>query len=373
MKKTSPGVVRLELVKPVDLSYDLVFNKDFSEIPSDMRKRGMTNRIAVITDKQVGAIYAGELTSALASEGLDAKVFAFDPGEENKTWDNSGSLLNQMGHAGYGRDTIIIALGGGVVGDTAGFVAAVTRRGVPYIQIPTSTLAMADSAIGGKTGVDLEAGKNLAGAFKHPSIVYFVMRALETLDPRHFRAGFAETIKHGVIRDRELFSYLEKNSHLLLNRDKAALEYITEKNCIIKGTVVELDDEEGGLRKILNFGHTVGHAVEALSDYQLPHGECVSIGAMAAGRIAIAMGTGFTEQDLERMGAVFQVFGQPITIPDYIDTLDILKKTRVDKKAEGGQAKYCLATGIGEMHPFGGKYSVLVDPEIAARAIDDSR
>jgi 3-dehydroquinate synthase len=373
MKKTSPGVVRLGLVKTVDLSYDLVFDKDFSGIPADLRKRGMTDRIAIITDKQVGGIYAGELSSALASEGLEAMVFPFEPGEEYKTWDTAGMLLNQMGHAGYGRDTIIIVLGGGVVGDTGGFVAAVTRRGVPLIQIPTSTLAMADSAIGGKTAVDLEAGKNLAGAFKHPAIVYFIMRTLDTLSPRHLRAGFSETIKHGVIRDAELFSYMEKNAHLLLDKNRQALEYIAEKNCMIKGTVVELDDEEGGLRKILNFGHTVGHAVEALSGYKLPHGECVAIGSMVAGRIAIAMKTGFTEHDLERMGTVFQAYDQPITVPDYVKTPDILKKTRVDKKAEKGQAKYCLATGIGEMHPFGGSYSVLVDPEVAAKAIDMSR
>ncbi len=373
MDKLSNKILRINLVRTIDESYDLVLDTDFPEIAADLKKRDFTRKFGIVTDTKVGPLYAGELQAALKSEGLEAEVFAFEEGEPNKTWDTTGRILNKMVKAKYGRDSGIIALGGGVVGDVGGFAASVTRRGVPCVQIPTSTTALADSAIGGKTGVDLEEGKNLAGRIVQPVIVYFVFRTLDTLDDRNYRSGLAETVKHGVIQSKELFEYMEKNAHLILGRNRDALTYITEMNCMVKGTVVEIDPDEEGLRRILNYGHTVGHAVETLSSYKLTHGEAVAIGTVPAGRLAIMLGTGFTEDDLERNIALFEKLGFSTKIPGYIPTADIVKKTGMDKKAKDGKARYCMASGPGSMCEFGGAYATHVEPEMAAEAIEMSR
>jgi len=379
MRAKDENTLRIELKRTVDPSYDLMLNIDFPDVAADLKKRSETEkkfkgRYAIITDFNVGPLYAAELRSELSKCGIDAKVFTFGAGEEFKRWETAGMLLNQMAAAGYGKDTIIIALGGGVVGDTAGFSASVMRRGVAYAGVPTSTLAMADSAIGGKTAVDLDAGKNLAGRIEQPSAVYFIRRTLETLDPRHYRSGIGEVVKHGVIRDDELFCYLEKNAHLVLNQDADALNYIARKNCWIKGQVVEKDpDEELGLRKILNFGHTPGHAIETLSGYQLTHGESVAIGMMVSGRVAVMMGTGLTYDDVDRIGAALQQYGLPITVPRDMPDEDIVKKMFVDKKVRGGKLMFCLPSGIGTMHPFGERYVTPVSEKIVLAALGNSR
>lgn len=373
MKQLNDNVMRIVLKREIDESYNLLFDVGFPEIAVDIKKRGFCKKLAIVTDTNVGSIYAKKLKSILNSKGFDAKVFTFKAGEKNKTWKTGGELLNQMAKAKYGRDSCIISLGGGVVGDVAAFVASVTRRGVPCVQIPTSNLAMVDSSIGGKTGVDLEAGKNLAGTIAQPAVVYFNFKILEGLGKRTYRAGLAEIVKYGVIHDSGLFKYMEKNADLILKRDMKALSHITKKSCWIKGTVVEKDPDEKGLRMILNYGHTVGHAVEKLSNYKLPHGECVSIGMMAAGSVAIALKTGFTKKDLERQGALLEKLGLPVKIPKNISTKKIIEATSIDKKAKEGKVRYCLASGIGKMSRFGGAYVTPVKVSIAAKAINQTR
>jgi len=373
MKKLNKKAVRISLKRQVDESYDLVFDVDFPAIAADIRKKGFCRKLAVITDTNVGPIYAGSLKSALKSKGFDAKVFAFSAGEKNKTWETCGMLLNQMAKARYGRDSCVIALGGGVVGDVAAFVASVTRRGTPCIQIPTTNLAMVDSSIGGKTGVDLKAGKNLAGTISQPAAVYFNFNTIEKLGSRAYSSGLAEVVKYGVAFDKKLFNYLEKNAKKIMKRERNALTYTTMQSCWAKGAVVEKDPYEKGLRMILNYGHTVGHALEKLSNYSLTHGEAVSIGMMAAARIAISLKTGFTEKDLKRQEGLLEKLGLPTKIPKNIQTKRIIEATSIDKKAKAGKVRYTLPKAIGKMEEYKGLYATPVKESIVAKSIEQSR
>jgi len=372
MKTIGKNTLRISL-KQADSSYNLVFNVDFKEIAKDLKKKGFCKKLAIITDTTVGPIYSKKLISALKSQKFNAKVFAFKAGEKNKTWETCGTILNQMAKQKYGKDSCIIALGGGVVGDVAAFIASVTRRGTPCIQIPTTNLAMVDSSIGGKTGVDLKAGKNLAGTICQPSAVYFNFDTIEKLGSKNYSSGLAEVVKYGIIYDKKLFKYLENNTNSILKKERKVLTYITKQSCWIKGTVVEKDPYETGLRMILNYGHTAGHAIETLSKYSLTHGEAISIGMMVAGRIAIKLKTGFTKKDLIRQETLLKNMNLPVKIPKNMSTKKIIDATSLDKKAKSGKARYCLPKSIGKMKEYKGLYVTPVKDSIVAKAINDSR
>ncbi|MDP3881776.1 MAG: 3-dehydroquinate synthase [Nanoarchaeota archaeon] len=365
--------LRLNLQRQIDESYDLVFGKNlFPEIAEYLQKRNLAASYAIVTDSNVRNLHASELELCLKELGLQVKIFSFPAGEINKTMDNCLRITGEMSRANYGRDSAILALGGGVVGDMAGFMAAIFNRGIPYIQIPTTVLAQADSAVGGKTGVDTEWGKNLLGSFKQPEIVYVDIATLKTLPDQELRNGLAETIKHAIIRDVNFFDYLERNIGLILNRDTGSTLEIARTNCRIKGEVVEIDPHERGLRKILNYGHTAGHAVEKLSNFSLSHGYCVAIGMMVAGRIARALGH-FSQSDLERQQNLILRAGLPIYIPREIDNEGIINLTARDKKAKNATARYCLPTRIGEMKDFEGDYSTPVEGNIVIHALNETR
>lgn len=373
MKTLGKKIIRINLKMQVDDSYNLIFDVSFLEIAVDLKKKGFCKKLAIITDTNVGPIYSKNLKSALEKKGFSAKVFAFKAGEKNKTWSTCGTILNQMARQKYGKDSCIIALGGGVVGDVAAFIASVTRRGTPCIQIPTTNLAMVDSSIGGKTGVDLKAGKNLAGTICQPAAVYFNFNAIEKLGSKTYSSGLAEVVKYGVIYDKKLFAYLEKNTNKILKRERKALTKITKDSCWIKGTVIEKDPYETGLRMILNYGHTAGHAIEKLSNYALQHGEAISIGMMVAGRIAVALKTGFNEKELKRQKDLLEKLGLPTKIPKNISTKSIIEATSIDKKAKAGKARYCLPKAIGKMKKYKGVYVTPVKDSIVAKAIEESR
>ena len=373
MKSTGKNILRINLKREVDNSYNLIFNISFREIAKDLKKKGFCKKLAVITDTNVGPLYSKSLKSALKKQEFDAKVFMFKAGEKNKTWETCGAILNQMAKQKFGKDSCIIALGGGVVGDVAAFIASVTRRGTPCIQIPTTNLAMVDSSIGGKTGVDLKAGKNLAGTICQPAAVYFNFDILNNLGNMTYSSGLAETVKYGVIYDKKLFNYLGKNTNKILKKERKALIKITKDSCWIKGVVIEKDPYETGLRMILNYGHTAGHAIEKLSNYSLQHGEAISIGMMVAGRIAIALKTGFTKKDLERQESLLKKLNLPTKVPKNISTKRIIEATSIDKKAKGGKARYCLPKTIGKMKKFSGLYVTPVNDRIVAKAIENSR
>jgi 3-dehydroquinate synthase len=334
-------------VKPA--AYQLLIGHDlFTELAEQLRKSPLATRYAVITDSVVGPLWAGALLSALENEGLAAEKFVFPAGEAYKTRETKELLENQLLERGFGRDTAVLALGGGVVGDVAGYVAATYMRGVPVIQIPTTTLAMADSSIGGKTGVDTPYGKNLIGAFHHPAQVYMDMKTLTTLDERNYRAGLAELVKHGFIKDLSILDFVQAHKELILKRDAAVLEQLFEKNCAVKNDVVSRDDQEKGLRQILNYGHTMGHAVEVGSKFDLIHGECVAIGMVFAARLACQKGICSREWAI-RQRTILEELGLPVDLPAALEAEEVLRLMRMDKKVRQGQIQFVLPTQPGEV------------------------
>ena len=382
MAATGVESIRISLRRDVDESYDITFgNNLFPIIAQDLKDSRIGERYAIITDSNVKPLYATSLENRLKEVGLTTAVFSFEAGEQNKTIENCMKVIGEMSQLKYGRDVAILALGGGVVGDMAGFMAAIFNRGIPYIQIPTTVLAQADSSIGGKTAVDTEYGKNLVGAFKQPERVYIDIATLTTLSHRDYVSGLAETIKHGIILDKTFFEYLSRNTGLMTKRTPEYLLYIAQNNCRIKGGVVEIDPHEKGLRKILNYGHTAGHAIEKLSvdryergesDSYLLHGEAVAIGMMVAGRAANTLNY-LSQAGLTAQERLLQAVGLPIKIPPEISNEAIIEVTSRDKKAKNGQARYVLPTGIGNMHEFNGVYAAYVDNEVVEQALQQTR
>ncbi len=373
--------VHIDLEREINDSYSIFFGRGlFKQIAEEQKARWPKNsKFAIITDSNVRKLYAGSLEETLKNEGLNVNVFSFEAGEQNKRMETYLSVIGQMSGLEYGRDSVILALGGGVVGDMAGLIAALFNRGVPCIQVPTTVLAQADASVGGKTAVDTEHGKNIIGAFKQPAAVYVDVSTLKTLSDRDYVSGMAETIKHGIIEtikygnvQERFFDYLWKNSGLILQRDSDALLHTSKRNCIIKGNVVQQDPEEKGLRRILNYGHTIGHAVEKLSGFKLPHGEAVSIGMVAEGNIAVMLGY-FSPSELARQENLLLRFGLPVKIPEGMSDEAIIEATSVDKKAAGGRARYALPSSIGKMLEFGGAYATFVDGSVVKAALHATR
>ena len=322
------------------------------------------HHIAIVSDHVVAAIYAVPLAAALSSvlRGARVSTHAIDPGERAKTRETWSALTDALLDAGAGRDTTVVALGGGVVGDLAGFVAATYMRGVPVVQLPTTLLAMVDASVGGKTGVDTPAGKNLVGAFHPPAVVIADVSTLETLPERELRAGVAEMIKHAVIGDA---GQLERVATLAHSREEMASAI--RESVAIKARVVREDAREHGLRKILNFGHTLGHAIEAASGYSLLHGEAVAIGMVLESRLAERMGvaergTARAVEDAVRAARL------PVAIPSGIAADAVLAGTRSDKKARGGRVEYALPARVGAMAGGESGWSIAA-PDADVRAI----
>ena len=326
------------------------------------------HRYAIITDTNVGPLHADRLCAALGE--AQGQIFTIEAGEAQKTRETWGSLTDRMLHAGFGRDSAVIALGGGVVGDLAGFVAATFMRGIPYVQIPTSLLAMIDASVGGKTGVDTSFGKNLVGAFHQPAAVIADISVLETLPREHLRAGFAEAIKHGVIADAR---YFETTATLAADLDRVdvtgdAMLDLVARSIEIKANVVGQDEREGGIRKTLNFGHTFGHAIELCSNYEVLHGAAVATGMVYEARLAELLGiaeSGITD----RIRDVVAAAGLPIARPRSISDADVVSATHTDKKARAGRVEYALPLRIGAMTPADGRWSVPVGDDLATQAL----
>ncbi|HET9424341.1 MAG TPA: 3-dehydroquinate synthase [Gemmatimonadaceae bacterium] len=301
------------------------------------------HRIAVITDSNVDHLYARRIAHQL---GDRARVFPVPAGEKSKTRASWADITDEMLAEGFGRDSLVIAVGGGVVGDLAGFVAATYMRGIPFVQVPTTLLAMIDASVGGKTGVDTPAGKNLVGAFHQPALVVADPQTLATLPANHFRAGLAEALKHGVIADA---AYFEKVAAAREGtaRDERALTGLIAESVRIKASVVARDERESGLRKVLNYGHTLGHAIESVSHYGLLHGEAVAIGM--ALEAAIAENAGIAQPGTSAaVRNALEAIGLPSAFPA-LDGTAVLEATKSDKKARGGRVEYALPSKIGGM------------------------
>lgn len=303
---------------------------------------------AVVTDSTVAPLY-GEAVAATLGGAARSTVVAFPSGEWNKTRETWATITDRMLAAGIGRDGAVVALGGGVVGDVAGFVAATYLRGIPYVQVPTTLLAMLDSSIGGKAGVDVPAGKNLVGAFHQPRLVVADLATLATLPANHLAAGVAEAIKHGAIADRDYFERVRALASPVLSGDREALFEVVERSVSIKAGVVAEDERERGRRAILNFGHTIGHALEAVSGYALLHGEAVAIGMAAEAKLGRALGITAPEAVPALLQAL-EAYQLPTECPADADSGRVLEVMRHDKKARETSVRFALLQSIGKVH-----------------------
>lgn len=321
----------------------------------------------VVTDENL--VSAGHLEKLL--DQRDVPVFVISPaGETSKNIDTVVSIIETMEKAYLGRDTLVVALGGGTVGDIAGFAAAIFKRGVPVLQIPTTTVAQADSAVGGKTGIDSELSKNAFGAFWHPLAVYVDVATLITLEDRQFRAGLVESVKHALIADSEYFEFLENNLDAVLERKSDVLETVVHFNCKIKGDVVETDPSEQNKRRILNYGHTIGHAVEAASGFELLHGEAVAIGIIAAGLIEIELELAQQER-IERIRQILKKLDVPVKLPKDLAEKDLIDLIKHDKKAVNKWPRFVLISNIGQVYCPDGQYAVEVAPELVEKILKE--
>lgn len=358
---------------PVDrarVGYEIVVGEGIAaSLPSLLERCCPAHHYAIITDSTVGELYATRLVRALNAGGHRADVFVFPAGEERKTRSSWAALSDAMLEAGLGRDAAVVALGGGVVGDLAGFVAATYMRGIPIIQVPTTLLAMIDASVGGKAGVNTPAGKNLIGAFWPPKIVVIDPQLLETLPVTQLRSGLAEVVKHAAIADEAHFRELEELGERLLSGEPEILARIIVRSVEIKAETVSRDELESGPRKALNFGHTIAHAVEALAGYQMLHGDAVAIGLVVEARIGERLGVtqaGATE----RIRSVLSTIGLPTAVPPDTAAQAVCDKLKVDKKARAGRAEVTLLRTIGEVDDAGGRWSHPVSDEIVRECLN---
>ncbi len=355
----------VSLKKLVDDSYDIEIGYSLGNKLIKDLKAGLVGKIkkfAVITDSHVEKLYAEKIVSLLEYAGFTVNTFVFPAGEKSKTRETKAYIEDEMIKKEYRRDCCIIAVGGGVVTDLAGFIAGTYGRGVPFINYATSLLAAADASVGGKTAVDTPAATNLIGLFNQPKKVYIDISAWQTLPKRELISGLAETIKHACMADREFFDYLKENMSSILAVEKKACEYIAEKNCQIKYHVVEQDEKETGLREILNLGHTAGRAIETVSEYKLLHGEAVSIGLMAEALLSKKLGY-LTDAEVKEMKDLLLAAGLPVDIPEYIDKEALVKKLYTDKKVKDGKLRFVIQKRIGEIVEF--------EPNVFATRIEE--
>jgi 3-dehydroquinate synthase len=324
------------------------------------RATAPAHRYAIVTDDNVGPAYASRVRSTLGAERTS--VFTIPAGEAHKSRDTWASLTDELLRAGFGRDSAIVALGGGVIGDLAGFVAATFMRGIAFVQVPTTLLAMIDASVGGKTGVDTPVGKNLVGAFHQPAAVVADPSTLRTLPRDHLRAGLAEAIKHGVVADEAYFDVVSFMAAGIEGVDLAggAMIDLVARSVEIKADVVRRDEREAGVRKVLNFGHTIGHAVELLSGYTLLHGAAVAVGMCCESALAERLGLAQAPTAARVWSAVVAA-GLPARVPASIVVDEIIAATYADKKARSGRVEYALPSRIGAMSGADRGWSIPVD------------
>lgn len=327
--------------------YDIVFSHTFEELPQELQDLGAENRkICIYTDSNVEKLYAKQIQELLEPVCRKVILFSFPAGEEYKTLDTIKEAYKTLIEAGFDRKDLILALGGGVVGDMAGYTAATYLRGIDFVQLPTTLLAQSDSSIGGKTGVDFDGYKNMVGAFHMPRLVYMNLATLKTLDARQFYNGFAEVMKHGLIKDAIFYEWLIDKMYEICERDLDTLEEMIMRSCAVKKLVVEKDPTEQGERALLNFGHTIGHAIEKYKNFTLSHGECVALGCVAAAFISWKHEL-ITMEEYYEVRDMFVPFNLPISVED-IDPQEVLRLTKSDKKMKDGTLQFILLKRVGK-------------------------
>ncbi|MDB6110739.1 MAG: 3-dehydroquinate synthase [Pedosphaera sp.] len=334
-----------------DRSYEICIGpKLLDQLGSACARLQLGQRCAIISDANVAPLYAEAVGLSLTKSGFKPFLITVPAGETAKSLKSVQACYDQLAHRRLERKSFVVALGGGVVGDLAGFVAATYLRGIPFVQVPTTLLAHVDSSVGGKVGVNLKAGKNLVGAFYQPRLVMADLEVFRTLPGREYRAGLAEVIKYGIIYDAALFQRLERDMPKLLKRDPQTLAKVVARCCEIKAEVVGQDETECGLRAILNFGHTIGHALEAISGYgTYLHGEAISIGQVAAARLSAHL-LGFSEGEVRRITTLFRGAKLPTKVKlDSRQLAKLLAAMQLDKKVSAGEVKFVLARKIGQV------------------------
>ena len=335
---------RLEVTAEGKKVYDIVIENNFNQLVKELSVFGIKERkLCIVTERQVASYYLEEVCSLLEKECAKLEVYIFQEGEESKNLSTVDSLYHFLITHEFDRKDMLLALGGGVTGDLTGFAAATYLRGIDFVQIPTSLLAQVDSSIGGKTGVDYHAYKNMVGAFYMPKLVYINVNTVKTLSERQYHSGLGEVIKHGLIRDKAYFEWMKDNKEAVAKREDEALAYMIEGSCEIKRAVVEEDPKEHGVRALLNFGHTLGHSIEKLMNFSLAHGECVAVGSLLAADISCQRGYISEEENKE----LYAYFDFP-ALPEELKAEDIVKETRHDKKMEHGKIKFILLDKVGE-------------------------
>lgn len=368
------GIFNVELKRIVDNSYEIEIGfglEDKLILDIENGLVGNIQKFAVITDSVVKDLYAVKIMNKLIHAGYGADLFVFEAGEVNKTRKTKELLEDAMLEKGYRRDCCIIAVGGGVVTDLAGFLAGTFGRGVPFINYATTLLAAADASVGGKTAVDTPLATNLIGLFNQPEKVYLDISTWKTLPSRQIASGLAETIKHACIASKEFFDYLNEHISEILGIDQMACEHIANENCKIKYEVVMKDERESGLREVLNLGHTVGRAIETVSEYKLLHGEALSIGIVAEVKLSYMLGY-MTEIQKDEVMALLRKANLPTSIPTYIDREALVKKLYTDKKVKNGQLRFVIQKGIGDVVEFEeGVYATKIAESTAREIIYD--
>lgn len=339
--------IRVELE---ERSYDILIGRNvLSNIGDCIQSLGLSPKIAIVTNPTVYPLYGGVVADSLKKVGFDVLTVTIPDGEEYKDLLWVEHIYDELLKAKLDRSSSLVALGGGVIGDITGFAASTYMRGISYVQVPTTLLAQVDSSVGGKTGVNHKLGKNMIGTFWQPRLVWIDVETLKTLKKREFLAGIAEVIKYGVIWDEELFGFLETKRHDILNLDIDALVYIIKRSCAIKAEVVSKDERESGLRSVLNFGHTIGHAIETITGYtRYLHGEAVAIGMCLEARLS-SMLTFIDRDKVFRIKSLIESYGLPSEMPSDIDIRHVLSSMKLDKKAVAGELRFILPEKIGKV------------------------
>ncbi len=339
----------LDIKKDGKFCYSICFEKDFSNLAEKITELGFAgHKLCVVTDSHVAPLYLEMLKNTLLEQFGQIFEFVIPAGEQNKTLDNIKKLYEYLIINHFDRKDCLIALGGGVIGDMTGFAAATYLRGIDFIQVPTTLLAQVDSSIGGKTGVDFDGYKNMVGAFHMPRLVYMNLSVLNTLSEEQFSCGMGEILKHGLIKNRNYFEWCMDNAEKIQNRDYDTLLYMISESCKIKGDVVEKDPTEKGDRALLNFGHTLGHAVEKLKNFTMLHGQCVAVGSVAAMKLS-AMRGNVSDADISYAEQCFEKFHLPIRITG-ITPEEIIEISKSDKKMEAGKIKFVLLQEPGNAY-----------------------
>lgn len=334
-----------------DKTYPIYITNGYEELGKTLLSRSVGKKVVIITDENVYKHQFEAVFKVLDESGFNVGSYVIRAGEAHKNLDTVQEIYNFLVESGYDRSTTLIALGGGVVGDITGFVASTIFRGVNFVQIPTTLLSQADSSVGGKVGVDFGGYKNIVGAFYQPKLVFINVNSLKTLPLREIKSGLTEVVKHGIIMDADFLDYIDYNTERIFNIDENVLQYLAKNNCKIKANVVEQDEKESGLRAILNFGHTMGHAIETHSGFKLLHGEAVAIGIIGAMKMAFKLEM-IQEEDILKIEGLLSKIGLPTRYQN-MNVDEIIKLMQHDKKVKFDKIFFILPKKLGEVIEIG--------------------